>query len=162
MTELKKLDPKSTSFVANEKTYFIETALSIERFHEYQIYEKEAGFGMSFKSLVEALRDAYDDINQLKAADAAVKLHNVLTGIAKTAERENVLLKMCALFINTKDEDRGVINDDMINRKIEDWNAEGYDINGFFMLALNTVDGFFQIYNEMHQIISGAKRNKGA
>ena len=47
----------------------------------------------------------------------------------------------------------------MIAQKLEDW-AE-YDVNGFFMQALNTVDGFFQIYNEMHQIISGAKRNKG-
>ena len=62
--------------------------------------------------------------------------------------------------MNTKDEDRSVINDDMISQKLEDW-AE-YDVNGFFMQALNTVDGFFQIYNEMHQIISGAKRNKGA
>lgn len=153
MNKLKKLDPAATSFEANGKTYYIETELSIDRFHEYQIYEKEAGFGMSFKSLVEALKDAYLDLNQMKAADASVKLHNVLTGISKTAEKEFVLFKICALFMNTADEDRGIINDDMIARKIEDWKE--YEANGFFMQALNTVDGFFQIYNEMHRIISG-------
>lgn len=152
--ELKKLNPAERSFVAGGKTYFIETNLSIARFHEYQILEKEAGFSTSFENLVAHVRAAYDDINQFKAADAAVKLNNLLTGIAKANEREHTLLKMCALFMNTEDEDRGDITDDMISRKIEDWQNE-YEVEGFFTLALNTVNGFFKIYAEMHQIISG-------
>ena len=158
MNQLKKLDKTARSFEANGKIYYVETELSIERFHEYQIYEKEAGFGLSFKSMVETIRDAYTDLNQMKAADASVKLHDLLAGITKTAEKEHVLLKICALFMNTEDEDRGTINDDMIARKIEDWKE--YDVNGFFWQALNTVDGFFQIYSEMHQIILG-QRKKG-
>lgn len=160
MSELKVLDKNARSFEANGKTYYIETQLSIARFHEYQIYEKEAGFGLSFKAMVETLKESYQDLNQMKAADASVKLHNLLAGITKTAEKRHVLLKICCLFMNTKDEDRSIINDDIIAEKIEDWSE--YDVNGFFMQALNTVDGFFQIYNEMHQIISGAKRNRGA
>ena len=159
MKQLKTLDPQSRTFEANGKKYIIETKLSIARFHQYQIYEKEAGFSISFSAMVATIRDAYQDLNQLKAADASVKLHNLLAGISKVAEKEHVLLKMCALFINTEDEDRGEIDDDMITAKIEDWKDE-YEVNGFFTLALNTVNGFFQIYNEMHQIISEAVGEK--
>lgn len=161
MKQLKTLDPQARSFEANGKKYFIETKLSIARFHEYQIFEKEAGFSMSFASMVDAIKEAYQDLNQLKAADASVKLHNLLAGISKVAEKEHVLLKMCALFINTEDEDRGEIDDDLITAKIEDWKNE-YEINGFFMLALNTVNGFLRIYSEMHQLISEAVGEKKA
>lgn len=159
MKKLKELDPQARSFVANGKTYYVETRLSIARFHQYQIYEKEAGFSTSFASLVEALKQAYQDINQLKAADAAVKIHNVLAGIASVGEKEHVLLKMCALFMNTEEEDRGDINEDMISTKIADWEKE-YEVNGFFTQALNTVNGFFKIYSEMHQTISAATERK--
>lgn len=161
MKQLKTLDPQARSFEANGKKYFIETKLSIARFHEYQIFEKEAGFSMSFASMVDAIKEAYQDLNQLKAADASVKLHNLLAGISKVAEKEHVLLKMCALFINTEDEDRGEIDDDLITSKIEDWKNE-YEVNGFFMLALNTVNGFLRIYSEMHQLISEAVGEKKA
>lgn len=151
--ELKKLDPNQRSFVANGKTYHIETGLSISRFHMYQIYEKEAGFSLSFESMVSTLREAYQDLNTMKAADASVKINNLLAGLVNVAEKEHVLLKMCALFMNTDDEDRGKINDDMISRKIADWEDE-YEVNGFFTQALSTVNGFFKIYNEMRQLIS--------
>jgi len=153
--ELKQLDPTQKSFVANGKTYHIETRLSIARFHQYQIYEKEAGFSISFESMVNTLKEAYEDLNKVKNADAAVKINNLLMGLVNVAEKEHVLLKMCALFMNTDDEDRGEINEDMISRKISEWENE-YEVNGFFTQALSTVSGFFRIYNEMRLIISEA------
>ena len=153
--KLKQLDPNARSFIANQKEYFIETQLSIERFHEFQIYEKEAGFSLSFKSMVDTLMEIYEDLNTMRAADASVKVHNLLAGITKIQEKEHVLLKICALFMNTEDEDRGIINEDMIRTKIEDW--AGYDVGGFFTIALNSVNGFFKIYSDMLQIISGNK-----
>lgn len=157
--ELKILDPKSRSFEANGKTYHIETRLSIARFHQYQIYEKEAGFSLTFEAMVGTLTAAYQDLNQMKAADASVKINNLISGLANVAEKEHTLLKMCALFMNLDDEDRGDINDDMISRKIEDWQNE-YDVTGFFTLALNTVSGFLKIYADMHRIISDATQEK--
>ena len=151
--KLKNLDPNARSFVANQKTYFIETQLSIDRFHEYQILEKGAGFSTSFKSMVDSLVEIYEDLNTMRAADAAVKIHNLLAGITKVQEKEHTLLKMCALFMNTEDEDRDIITDDMIRTKIEDW--RGYDVGGFFTIALNSVSGFFKVYSDMLQIISG-------
>lgn len=153
--KLKQLDTTARSFEADGKVYHIETGLSIARFHQYQIYEKEAGFSITFESMVATLQQAYQDLNQVKNADAAVKINNLLVGLANVAEKEHVLLKMCALFMNTDDEDRGEINDDMISRKIEAWQNE-YEVNGFFTRALNTVSGFFKIYNEMRQVISQA------
>lgn len=155
MKQLKILDPNSRSFEANGKTYFVETQLSIERFHDYQIYEKEAGFSMDFKGMWQQLAEMRKELNAVKFVDAAVRLDNLLTGMSKIQEKEHVLLKMCALFMNTEDEDRGVINDDMISAKIEDWKNE-YDVQGFFTLALNTINGFLQIYAEQHQTISAA------
>ena len=110
---------------------------------------------MSFKSIVETVLGAYEDINQMRAADAAVKLHNLLAGITKVQEKEHPLLKVCALFMNTEDENRDMITDDMIRTKIEDW--AGYDVGGFFTIALNSVNGFFKIYSDMLLIISGNK-----
>ena len=153
--KLKKLNPEARSFEAGGKEYSIETQLSISRFHQYQIYEKEAGFGMSFKDMFSNLIKMREELNKVKFVDCAVRLDNLINGMAKLEEKEHVLLKMCALFMNTKDEDRGDINDDMITAKIDSWKNE-YEVNGFFTLALNTVNGFFTIYKEMHQSISAA------
>lgn len=156
MKELKRLDLSKQSFEANGTTYYIESGLSIERFCEYQILEKEAGFGLSFKKIFDNLKDLHKLMNEVKFVEAAVKLDNLMRGVAKLEEREPTLLKMCALFINTEDEDRTTINNDMIVKKIEDWKQE-YDVRDFFRLALNTVDGFLEIYANATRIISGEK-----
>lgn len=158
--ELKKLNPEARSFEANGKTYFIESSLSISRFHQYQIYEKEAGFSITFNTLVNELKEVYNLLNTMKVADASVRINNVLVGTSKLAEKESVLLKICALFMNTAEEDRGEINDDMISAKIQDWQDE-YEVEGFFSRALNTVNGFFKHYAEMHQIISQVGKKPG-
>lgn len=158
--ELKKLNPEARSFDANGKTYYIESSLSIARFHQYQIYEKEAGFSLTFKTLVDELKAVYELLNTMKVADASVRINNVLVGTARLQEKESVLLKICALFMNLEDEDRGEINDDMISAKIEDWKNE-YEVEGFFSRALNTVNGFFKHYAEMHQIISAIGKQNG-
>ena len=151
--KLKTLDPAARSFEAGGETYFVETKLSIARFHDYQILEKEAGFSMTFAGMFNEIAAAYKDLQTLKAMDAGVKLHNLMNGMAKMKEKEHVLLKMCALFMNTENEDRGEISEDLISKKIEIWKNE-YEVNGFFTQALSTVDGFFKIFAEMHQIIS--------
>ena len=110
---------------------------------------------MRFKSIVDTLLEVYEDLNTMRAADASVKVHNLLAGITKVQEKEHPLLKICALFMNTEDENRDIITDDMIRTKIEDW--AGYDVGGFFTIALNSVNGFFKIYSDMLQIISGNK-----
>ena len=157
MTELKRLDITKPTFIANGTKYNIESGLSIERFCEYQILEKEAGFGITFKKVFENLQELHGLMNEVRFVEAAVLLHNLMSGVAKLEEKEPTLLKICALFINADGEDRTTINNDMVVKKIEDWKAE-YDVRDFFTLALNTVDGFLEIYANATRSISGAAK----
>lgn len=160
--ELKRLDLTKPSFMANGREYFIEGSLSISRFCEFQILEKELSFSTSFKSLFTDLRGIYDLLNEMKLADGIVRLNNVLNGVAKLEEKEPTGLKICTLFINTKDEDRTEWSNDLMTQKIEDWKIEGYDVADFFRLALNSVDGFADIYREISQRISPNLTERGA
>jgi len=146
---LKKLDPTKTEFTANGKLYKIETQLSIERFCEFQILEKEFAFSLDFKKLFSELLELRQLLNELKLVDGAVKLDNITRGLVRLEKKEPTALKICALFINTEDEDRSTITPDLISEKIDDWKKEGYDAQSFFSLALNTVNGFIDTYNEM-------------
>lgn|SRR5690606_28539009 len=156
MKKLKTLDPTAPSFECNGKIYYIESNLSIARFCEYQIMEKEAGFGTTFKAIFDELHSLYDLMNNTKFVEASIKLHNLVTGVSRLQDKEPVLLKMCALFINEENEDRTTITNDDIVRKIDDWKKE-YEVNGFFTLALNMVNGYFEIYNKISQITSETK-----
>lgn len=159
MTELKRIDLNASSFECNGKTYYIHSGLSIERFCEYQILEKEAGMSTNFKSLFNHVKAAYEDLNQMKVADASVKLHNIMSGVARLEEREPTLLKICALFMNVEGEDITIINNDIVMRKIEDWKKE-YDVRDFFSFALATVNGFTEIYETASKITSESKPKK--
>ena len=159
MKELKRLDLKKGSFEANGVLYKIETGLSIERFCEYQILEKEAGFGVTFKKVFENLAELHKLMNDIKFVEAAVLLDNIMRGVAKLEEREPTLLKICSLFINSEEEDRTTITDDLISKKIDDWKTE-YDVRDFFTLALNTVDGFLEIYASVSRVISNETPEK--
>lgn len=142
---LKRLDFSTNVFVANGVTYFIEAGMSINRFRHYQILEKEAAFATTFSSMYNELRAIYDLMNEIQFVKASVKLDNLMSGVTKIQEKENTLLKMAALFINTEDEDRATITEERITKKINDWATE-YDIRDFFHFALNTMQGFTDVY----------------
>jgi hypothetical protein len=159
-TELKKLPIEEGRFTANGRTYVIETGFSIERYAMYQRFQIEAGFGVTFEEMLKNWEKVTNYANQLRFADIAVLAHNMQRGVIKVSEREPVLLKMCALFINEELEDRRTITDDVISRKINDWKEEGYDITSFFTLALNTINGFIENWKKLTQAISNNEQAK--
>jgi hypothetical protein len=158
MNELKRLDFSKDTFVANGVTYHIEKGMSTVRFCEYQILEKEAAFGMDFMKMFTLLGEIRSAYNECRFVDGSVKLDNLQRGVAQIHTRTPSVLKMCALFINTVDEDRKVITDEVINKKIEDWNE--YDVRDFFTLALNGVSGFIDVYTNFSRIISAQDTTK--
>jgi hypothetical protein len=158
---LKRIDFQKGTFQANGKNYIIEGSLTIERYAELQILEKEMAYGLSVKGMYEKLQKLYTDVNKMKFADVAVAINDLMRGVAKLQEREPVVLKICALFINVEDEDRKEFSTDMINRKIADWKQEGIDMRDFFMVASNSVNGFLEIYKTVARIIS-APENRPA
>lgn len=152
--ETKHIDPTKASFMANGKEYFITSALSAGRYCEYQILEKEVGFSMTFDKVFKEINEVCELMNEAKFVDCAVRLDNLRRGVAKLEQKEPSVLKLCTLFINTADEDPATWDNDLMTRKIEDWKTEGIDIKDFFELALNSVNGFIDIYKKMSKKIT--------
>jgi hypothetical protein len=144
---LKSIDLNTKEFEANGKKYFIESSLSFERYIMYQKLQLQLAFEPGFYGVYETLKKGFELCNQQKFADLAVLLHNTMSGIKTVDERSVPALSLCALFCNTADEDRKVINDDMIKRKMDDWQAEGLDILPFFQLAMDSIKEFRTIYS---------------
>ena len=152
--EPKTLDINKPSFMANGKEYFITSNLSITRFCEFQILEKEVGFSMNFDKVFQEINEITELMNQTKFVECAVRLDNLRRGIAKLKDKEPSVLKLCTLFMNTIDEDPSAWSNDLMTVKIEDWKTEGIDIQDFFTFALNTLNGFIDIYEQMSKKIS--------
>lgn len=154
--ELRVIDfSKEKSFKANGKEYFVESGLSFDRFLMYQMLQVDCGYGVSFSMFFDGLKKSFDLLNKLKLAEAAVQISNLMAGIAQVEERKIPVLQMCALFINTKDEDRRIITNDMVDAKIRDWTEEGLDIRPFFPLALSSIQNFSNAWQEISRNISG-------
>ena len=135
---------------ASGKEYHIGKELSIVRFKVLEELEVEFYYGYTMREMFEKLKETFLDLNKSKPADAAVKVHNLMTGIAdKLDKRQPVMLRICSLFINTKDENLNQWTDDLAEEKIKDWTEEGYAIDDFFSLAANLVPGFMKDYERV-------------
>lgn len=154
----KRVDLNKPSFFANGTEYFIQSNLTISRFCEFQILEKELAFSMSFQNVFNEINEACQMMNEVRFVDVAVKLDNLRRGIAKLEEKEPTALKICTLFINAKDEDLTEWNNDTMTKKINDWKTEGIAVDDFFQFALNSVGGFINIYKKMSEVISDEKK----
>jgi hypothetical protein len=133
-----EIDRAAASFNANGKEYFIETKLSVNRWQKYQEFELEVGYGMSAAEMNKRLGEAVELLNKVKFVDAAVLLNSLATGITKIKQRAHPVFRLCALFMNTKDEDRTDITDELIMEKVNDWKAAGIDA-GFFLAFAQTI-----------------------
>lgn len=140
-TRLKELDLGKPIFEANGKEYFIEPHVSAERYKEMQLLEVHLGFGLDYKTMNENLREIYEDLNEQQFADAAVGIYNLMEGVGDVESREMPVMKYCTMFINTDKEDRRVVDEKVMNAKLEDWKKEGIAYHSFFLTAINMVNG---------------------
>jgi hypothetical protein len=67
--------------------------------------------------------------------------------------KEPPVMKICALFINTENEDRSAWNNDVVVKKMADWKASDIDVHDFFVIALTLVPTFIGLYNKLTQSI---------
>jgi hypothetical protein len=152
--EPKRIDMQTGKFTANGVNYSIEQFLTIERYAEFQILEKEMAYGMTFEAQYKLVDAAEKALNKTNFVDAAVLLNNLKQGILKVKSREPVVLKICALFMNAENENIKIITQDMIDTKIYNWKHEGIAMNDFFTVALNSVNGFLGIYQSITRSIT--------
>ena len=148
--DLKHLPMDAKSFTANGHEYVISQGLSVDRWRKYEELQIELGFGTNLQSIFTRVKEAYGYLNEVKIADAAVILHNIMWGVKDRLEnRVDKTLLMCALFMNRKEgEDVTKYDEDFMEEKIKDWAEEGYDTQSFFHIAWNLVPGFFEAFNE--------------
>jgi len=145
---VKQIPIDSPTFKANGKVYSITEEISVERWRHFEDLNAMVGLGRSFNEVFENIKGAYEDLNKGKQADAAVKLHNLMTGIkSKLDGRHHPALEICALFINYDKEDTAIYDEKTQAEKITDWQTEGYDMKSFFQLAWRFVPKFIDVYN---------------
>jgi hypothetical protein len=142
------LDFTQKSFKANGKTYHISEKISIDRWAEYEKLMPRLTYGIDFESMNKSHAKAFAALNEKRFADAAVIIHNLMSGIkdANDDTRVHPALLMCALVINFEGEDVGLYDKNIQLQKIEDWKAEGLDILSFFAFALRSINGFRETY----------------
>lgn len=158
--KLVKVNAEKGSFEANNRTYYIESSLSAQRWKEKNKLEIELGYGTSFLELFNQIRGAFEDINRNRPADCSVKLYNIMDGLTSLEKRDDPTLKYCTLFINEENEDRRFWNDDLARKKIEDWEEEGIDIAFFLTVSFNAISGLKELYLKTSQSISNQEEQE--
>jgi len=151
------IDLNQKKFEANGKTYHIRKSMSFERYRMYEKLQLEVGYGATFIQLYEHVKSIFELCNKMEFAQIAVKTHNILNGIKNVESRQIPALKLCTLFINADGEDESIINDDMIEEKIADWEAAKLDVFPFFQLAINSIPDFSLAFKIISQSSSMQK-----
>jgi hypothetical protein len=147
---LKRIDFEKGELVADGKTYKLATEMSINRFKALEALEIEFYYGFTMREMFEKLKASFLDLNKAKPADAAVKIHNIMKGVAdRVDKREPVILRICSLFLNTEGEDVSEWSEELAKEKIDVWAKEGFLIDDFFTLAASTVPGFIKDYERI-------------
>lgn len=164
MTELKEIPNNGTPFMANGNEYRIEEKLSIDRWIYMNELIIQLGFGVEYEEMQQNWFKVIEMADKQKFAQIVIMAHNMVNGVSKIYSREPMILKFCALFMNTIDEDRGTITEDMITRKLEDWKKEGLGIDGFFEFSLLKVKGLAESYQSAIQedFLGAIKNNQTA
>lgn len=150
LSKLKRIHFADKHFVANGKIYYIEDIVAPRRWAQLLRYEVELGFGQTFENIYKAANKGFNSINDGRMADAAVGYHNIIH-MCKNGLEERVpaALRMCAVCMNTADEDRKILTDQMIKIKMDDWAEEGIAIVDFFDFAANTIPGYINVYKNI-------------
>lgn len=146
ITELKRIPFEDKKFTANGVEYFIEEQLSFDRLEMYEKLEVEVGLSMRLESIYKKLDEQKQALSAGNLYDAIV-INNELQTSAyfKLEHRMHPVFEMCALFMNTADEDRSVITKDMISKKYSDWRQE-YSVQDFFSFAIASMKNYISAY----------------
>lgn len=152
MKELRKIDFNEKTFECGGRKFRVDNfdSLSFERYKELQKISLEFGFNANIEQIFNSLKSAWEDLNKLKFAEAAVKIHNILYGITRLEEKDDPALRISALFINEEGEDVAVYDEAKMRSKIDCW-AKELDITPFFYLASSLATGWMPAYQILIQ-----------
>jgi hypothetical protein len=153
--ELKQIDFSTSHFEAKGVTYHVKPSLSVERYRWFEKLQLDFGFGHTFKELYDMLQKAVDLANKGKGLESWNIVFNIKESVGKNLDnRAHTSMYICSLFIVTEEEDLTKWDEQEADQKIKNWNDEGYDVNCFFRLAANLVNGYITALDEIFQPIS--------
>lgn len=153
------LDAKG--FTANGVEYQVATSISVARYEEYEILGVEGGLARNFEQVHEQHVKLLALLNKMARGEDALAQMAIITndlvtgGFLLKAREIHPALKMCALFLNRKDEDITTITDEMIAEKVNDWRIEGISVNYFFAFAFHLIPGYIAAYKASFPDTSG-------
>jgi len=143
--ELRVINFDYKHFECGGRKFYVKDSLSFNRYKELQKLNLEFGYSANFAETFKQIRTAWDHLNNLKLAEAAVVLHNVMYGVVSLYEKDDPALRMCALFIDEDGEEPTVYDEGKMREKIECWGRE-LSVAPFFQLAANLCPDWINAY----------------
>lgn len=134
------------SFMLNGTRWFVHTDLQVGRLASLEKHMFSFLHGLEPDEFGRILRRVYDDLNNTKFADAAVKMYNLINATeVKKVGAINPKLQIAMLFINKEGENLSEWSDEMARLKLDEWAQ--YPAGFFFQQADGLIsDTLKQIY----------------
>jgi len=143
--ELRTLNLDEKYFECQKRKFYRKESLSFNRYRELQKLILEFGYNATFIDIFKNIKKAWDKMNELKLAEAAVELHNIMVGVKSLEEKYDAALRICALFYDEEGEDPTVFDEAKMREKIDCWGKE-LDVSPFFHLASRLVPFWINAY----------------
>ena len=142
-----ELDPNTTEFTANGKTYFVNmdiSRLTTSYYEQYESFTTQVFYAMTPDEIFKSITKAQDLIFSGKAKDAFIDLENIKRAVAANSPRRlKIALWMCTLFVLPDGHDISKTwHPREAEKSIQDWQAEGIGVGFFLTLALSLVKSF--------------------
>lgn len=147
---MKTVDFTKKYFECQGRKFYLKDSLSFARYRELQKIILEFSFSATFVDLFKNVKTAWEFMNQLKFADAAVTLHNIMIGIKNLEDKDDAVFRLCALFLDEEGEDVTGYDEGKMREKIDCW-AKECDVTPFFQLAAKLVPSWIDAYKIVSQ-----------
>ena len=140
MTKIKapEIDERNSFKGASGREYFIEPSdlLGIDRKRAFDIAVTKLAFGQDTRALIRNLLAIKEAFNKSDLAEVGHLIQTQISVASAIHERNDATLEICALFMNTKEENRITAPTDAeVREKIKDWNDAGIPFSFFVTCA---------------------------
>jgi len=136
----------------NPRKYYIHDTLSVARYEIFEDVHMLLAKGRDYGAVFASQKKVHELLNESKVADAAIENYNSMMLVKEKIEKRfHPALRLVSLFANLEDEDATKYDEVQMNKKIDDWLAEGYAMNDFFTLAFSFASDILESYKETFQ-----------
>lgn len=151
------------SLVANGRTYYKAESVSNLRHKWLLRLQVQLAYGRTVEQVFATQKEVHALLNDKKMADAIVRNHDCMKGIASIADdRIEPAMAITLLFWNYQDEDVKDMSDELMAEKVADMEAEGIDMTFFFDQALSSIAGWLSAWRSFNAGTATALSNGSA